>query len=72
MQKKYRKITEPNSKAGVSNIMEQKIHSALLLSEHRAGETLSIIQPQSHAGALDFPRRCWCPMSERSDGHRLL
>ena len=43
MQKKYRKITEPNSKAGVSNIMEWEIHSALPLSEHRGGETLNII-----------------------------
>ena len=43
MQKKYRKITEPNSKAGVSNIMEWEIHSVLPLSEHRGGETLNII-----------------------------
>ena len=43
VKKKYRKIMEHNSKTRVSNMKEQKIHSVLLLSEHKGRQTFNTV-----------------------------
>lgn len=43
VKKQYRKRTEHNSKTGVSNMKEKKIHSVLLLSEYKGRQTFNTV-----------------------------